>query len=105
MACPSDKTKRDAFVNKDVEIALKVVPKNGQLNIDNKRINSFLEIRWQDPFPDENTTIGKDQDEFILNSETLVYPDELLDSEYPPIVITRPSDLIMLKLMRACIAC
>ena len=59
MAGPNEKTKREANISKDVEIALKVLGKNGQVLLNPKRINSFLEIRWQDPFPDENTSIGK----------------------------------------------
>lgn len=70
-----------------------------------KRINSFLEIRWQDPFPDENTSLGQDQDEFILHKDTLVYPEEFFHPKHGPMVITRPTDLVMLKLMRACVGC
>ena len=63
-------------------------------------INSFWNIGWPDPFPDEHT--DSDQD-FLRNKEDLVYRDSRYVDAHSPFVIYIPNENVMFKIMRACL--
>ena len=63
-------------------------------------INSFWNIGWPDPFPDEHSSIDQ---EFLKNKEDLVYAPSRYVAEHSPIVIYLPNKSVMVKIMRACL--
>lgn len=64
-------------------------------------INSFWSIGWADPFPDSFSNIDE---EFLINREDLVYHKSRYHPDYCPRLIFIPSDQVLVKMMRACIA-
>lgn len=63
-------------------------------------INSFWNIGWPDPFPDEHSAIDQD---FLRDKKELVYHKTRFVPDYSPPVVFIPNKIVMAKLMRACL--
>lgn len=63
-------------------------------------VNSFWNIGWPDPFPDEHSSMDR---EFLVDRTALVYEEARYHEEYSPSAVWIPSKLVLIKLMRACI--
>ena len=106
----SPETEKMGNMSVQLEYDFQIVHKKTQKLDDFKTyfINSFQAIGWPDPFPDEHTMAIHDQNqetEFLRDPEDLVYHESRYSEEYSPLVIYMPSKMVLVKLMRACMAC
>ena len=65
-------------------------------------VNSFWNIGWPDPFPDDHSSIDR---EFLMDRDTPVYHESRYNSQSSPIAVWIPSKLVLIKMMRACMGC
>ena len=63
-------------------------------------VNSFWNIGWPDPFPDEHSSIDR---EFLVDRDALIYHESRYNDLNSPIAVWIPSKLVLIKMMRACI--
>jgi len=58
---------------------------------------------WSDPFPDEHSSIEPELVTMLSEGQS-IYHESLYNYDYSPFIIFIPSKLVMIKMMRACIA-
>lgn len=69
-------------------------------------INSFKQIGWPDPFPNDNLPKNphlEKYDSYVSDADELVYPQSRSNKDFIPLMIYIPRKELMWKMMRACI--